>query len=229
MVRALHDGACPDLRCLNLRLTEAGMGISLLGDAFRAGAMPRLERLSISQNDNVDDMAIKSLIGALKQGSCRQLEWLQVSGVNLTASSARALGEAMQYGALPRLRHLDASWNIDVRNEGMIPILSAMMDGKAPYLQALDISSTSLGLESLTILFDAMKGGALTLLLELLMGENYLGEEGMVQLAEVVEKGAGEGKEEEARITKPIRRFDMMLFVVVVVMYRSVHYGVIPV
>jgi len=52
IVRALGNGACPDLRCLNVRLCDAGDGIGGLGDVLRCGALPRLERLSLSQVGN---------------------------------------------------------------------------------------------------------------------------------------------------------------------------------
>jgi len=120
------------------------------------------------------------------------LEWLQVSGINLTVGAARALGEAMQCGALPNLRHIDASWNLDVRDEGMRPLLMAMKGGKVPFIQAIDISSTCLGLDSISILIEAMKEGAVNGLVELLMGENYLGDDGLIMLAEAFEKGAGQ-------------------------------------
>ena len=105
LVRALHDGAAPELEELNLGMNDfsgADEGLRLLGQA-KLPALKTLELTSCSFN-------LAALVEGMQAGSWPSLEDLWMS-YNEQASDegAEALARALERGAMPKLKQIFAT------------------------------------------------------------------------------------------------------------------------
>lgn len=180
---ALQEGTCRSLRVLSLsgffycqtdddddfnagRLGPAGA--EALGQALRAGSMPQLEELWLSDNKSLGDEGVKNLTEAFKAGACPKLKVLSFHNVGMTAEGAKAVGRAMAAGYLSNLKGFRCTVNA-IGDAGMKEIAKALATSSVPKLEQINLISTGVGDEGVKSLGEALQAGGCPLLRVLIL------------------------------------------------------------
>ena len=172
LVYAQANGATSQATSLRLganRLTDAAL--PPLAEAIAAGALPKLERLAL-ENNELGDAGLTTL-RPLLAGRLSGLTVLEFGG-RLTAEGARSLVALLADGHLAGLKNLNLQHNAGLGDEGAAAIAGALSEGRLPKLQQLRLDGTRMGDAGATALAGAL-GGA-PQLEKLIVGKNAFGQ-----------------------------------------------------
>jgi len=122
--------------CLqHLLLVNCSIGnktFALLGDLLKTKLFPRLETLSLGMNDGLGRTGIESLLEAMSPPQMQMCVGNEDEPAMEICASARA-------ASLPSLKHLLLPLN-NLKDEGLLAIMSAALLGAFSQLETLDIS-----------------------------------------------------------------------------------------
>jgi Ran GTPase-activating protein (RanGAP) involved in mRNA processing and transport len=156
---ALREGACPELRELDIGDNKAGAeGVAALCEALREGACPELRELDIRFND-AGSAGVAALGEALRAGACPELRKLNIRDNKAGAEGVAALCEALREGACPELRELSIDRN-NAGAEGVAALGVALRAGACPELRELEIRFNDAGAAGVAALGEALRAGA---------------------------------------------------------------------
>ena len=135
---------CTSATELNLENNKniSDRGAKALAAAFAEGAMPKLEKLSLF-NNQIGDEGAKALAEAVGKGALPELKELNLVTNQIGDEGAVALAEAVGKGALPKLVTLRLNTN-QIGDEGAKALAEAVGKGALPKLWRLDLDRNKL-------------------------------------------------------------------------------------
>lgn len=184
-LQALQSGCCPDLRSLNL------MGCDLLDEDYQALA----ELLMMRGCPNLEELRLDggtsffAVMEALAAGSCPNLRELVIRE-EVSATAARALGNALGSGCCSRLRHLDLCGAL--KDQGAaLRVLRGIGGAACRDLEVLNLGENCLRIYDGELLGQALREEACPRLKKLLLTDNEsLGDGGVLFVAEALRDGS---------------------------------------
>ena len=137
VLQSIKNISFPSVRKFNLgKIRTKADHSTLLGEALKAGAFPKLELLWFS-----DHSIHHSLWEGLESGKCRELRELFLQFVHLDSDSSTALASAVASGSLSKLQDFcfGETGGGDAGNTNLVEVLSALASS-CPDLRHLDVS-----------------------------------------------------------------------------------------
>jgi len=190
IAECLQKGACPELR--RLMFNDCALHPAdgqALAEALQAGACPNLEVLGLSNNDNLGDLGMAPVMGALESGACVNISHLHLANTWMSDVGAAALARALSSGSCSRLQGLYMFASCRSR-AGMSHVMESIKHGGCPNLRHLDLSMTNLDREHGALLGDALANGELRHLEALVLcGNDVLEGPGLVPMIQALESG----------------------------------------
>ena len=196
ILEALKQGACPDLRYLNLGVICGGGKLypdhgRVLAAALAKGSFAMLEELVLSGNESLGDDGMLPVIKALEVGALPHMKRLELSAVGMGSIGATALAEAVECGSLAELQELSLNRNQAIGDDAMVKLLLALSSGNCQDLRLLSAWNAGMGEEAGHALVDALKRDAWPRLHTLSVRTASLGGEWLCCLASVLKDRAG--------------------------------------
>lgn len=190
MMGALAHGACPGLRHLNFSDNEFSEDVEcqVIATALESGHCRRLQELDLS-NTVLDQVDFNAVARALCSGNCPEMRRLNLSSCSLDRYDGRALGLALRSGACPKFEKLELSYNDDMGDDGLVPVMEALEAGSCPELKLLDLESTRLEAGGGTALGLALSSGRCSHLQELILQCGSVDRVGTLRILEAIKRG----------------------------------------
>ena len=147
ILQSVKDVGFPSIRKFDLGCTRTNPEHSiLLGEAPKAGALPKLEELRFAGAfPNLGELRVgeqpvhHSLWEALEAGSCPDMKELFFMSARFSTDSSTALASAMASGWLSKLQRFSFYGGVDGDNTSLAEVLSAMASSCSD-LRELDLS-----------------------------------------------------------------------------------------
>jgi len=168
ILQAIRDGACPDLRKINV---DAGNTMAItrehahvLGEALASKTLMKLESLRLLSWPGDDEWLVEvmeGLKGGGEEAVChhKKLKRLSVFNSGLGPMGAAVLAEDITYVPLYHLEHFEISGNAAIGDDVVVLVIEALAT-TCPHLQELDVSCTGMGHKAGNALHDAIGRGA---------------------------------------------------------------------
>lgn len=189
---ALQQDGCGEKMAL-LELHSArlgGVGIRVIAEVMKAGAINGLKELWVDDNMNEDDdsgEAMQDVMSVLAGGA---LPLLEAIGLNWSSLGGTVgLAAALTTFPRPNLHRLDLR-STSISGPGLAPLADALCNKVCPNLRWLDLSGNALFLAGACELARALEGGAGKNLRRLDLHAVGLESDGVKELARVLKKQA---------------------------------------
>jgi len=189
---ALQEGSCPEIRTLNLTYCGAAGGLRAIGEALRSGHCSKLEglRLPCGRNSHAASGDVVSVVRALAQGACVNMQRLDLSFVNMSPDGARVLSEAIRSHYLLKLQKLELSGNSHFGDSGLRFLAEALRTNGCPNLRHLGLCRMGIGDDGIKALTVAIKEKACSKLQNLCVGGMPMGDPGVQSLCEALKESS---------------------------------------
>jgi len=112
------------------------------------------------------------ILEAIREGGCPQLKGLNLSDCMMTEGGGRILGEALRNGKLQELDQLALSFNHDLGDSGVLPIVLAIEEGGCPHLKDLEVTANGMGGQGATSFANAMNAGRMMTIEDIFLSED---------------------------------------------------------
>jgi len=191
IARALENGACPDLRSLDMSAALTVEEVEALASTIRSGALQPLEGLrlyygGVTEYDELDCVTpLVPVLRALRAGGCPNLK---VLGMNywMREDDALLLAQLLSSGWLKCTREL-SFWTD--HSHACQRILEAIRDGACPDLHQFYIFNTEIESDHSRLLREVFRAGAFAHLELLDLVQCPLLDEGITKISEGLSSG----------------------------------------
>lgn len=156
---ALADGACPNLRLLSFPFLSSVPAMAL-ARCLSSGHCSHVEKLDFTSCLGYP-IGTLSILDAIKQGGCPNLRYLDLTACILKPRHGQELGEALRLGACRKLKYLCLHENEFMEDVGVAAVVRGLAaeGGWCPHLQTLILGDTWMGESGIVALAQALAAG----------------------------------------------------------------------